>query len=326
MWLNYKSTFLIIVLMWLKCVKPWSYNPLCLVQECCNDDYIINDIKGLYSTIKSKIYGQHLVEVAIDAISSHIHFKPPKPLTLSFHGWAGSGKNYVSSFIVDHLYKRGFKSNYIHNFIGRIHFPEDSHAKQYKDNLYSWLKGNLTSCSRQLFIFDEVHLMPPSVLNAVKPLIDYRTNVDKIDYTQAIFIFLSNTGATLVNERYNELWSKGIQREDMKLSHFDSLISKGAFNEEGGFHFSDTIRANLIDHYIPFLPMQVNHVIDCIKDQFRERGVASPQQTHIDEILEYIEWAPADTKLYSKTGCKRISSLVAVAVAKHYRHTQKREL
>lgn len=57
--------------------------------------------------------------------------------------------------------------------------------------------------------------------------------VDKVPYTEAIFIFLSNTGATVINERYHELWSAGKQREEMKLSDFESLISRGAFNEKG---------------------------------------------------------------------------------------------
>lgn len=317
---------LTLFLLCIKCINTWSYNPLCLVTECCNNDYIIDDVNSLRSTLRSRVFGQHLVETAVHAIWSHLHYHSQKPLTLSFHGWAGGGKNYVATFIAESLYKKGLQSKYVHNFIGRIHFPEEAHSRQYRENLYLWLKGNLTECPRQLFIFDEVHLMPQTVLNALKPLIDYRAMVDKVPYTEAIFIFLSNTGATVINERYHELWSAGKQREEMKLSDFESLISRGAFNEKGGFQFSDAIKANLIDHYIPFLPMQENHIIQCIKDQFTQRGVPSPKQEHIKEVLEFVEWGPDDIKLYSKTGCKRISSKVAVIVAKHYPMRQKREL
>ncbi|KAG5882132.1 hypothetical protein JTB14_005961 [Gonioctena quinquepunctata] len=307
----------------------FSYNPYCWVAECCNENDIPGDTSKLLSNLKRKVYGQHFVEMVVDAISAHWNpqFKPDKALTLSFHGWPGGGKNYVAKFIAESLFKQGMYSKFVHNFIGRVHFPEKQLSSRYREDLYSWLKYNISKCGKQLFIFDEVDKMPPTVLNAIKPMIDYRNNVDGVDYTRAIFIFLSNTGAGLINEHYHELWDMGKTREELKLNDFERMISKGAFNEEGGFQFSDTIKSNLIDHFIPFLPMQESHVRECIKDQFRERNVFSPSEKYIQEVMEFIEWGPYDTKLFSKTGCKRISSKVAILVAKHYsRFNEKSEL
>lgn len=112
-----------------------------------------------------------------------------------------------------------------------------------------WLKGNITKCPKQLFIFDEVDKMPANVLNGIKPMIDYRDVVDGVDYTRAIFIFLSNTGASLINEHYEDLWNQGRKREDLQLNDFENLISKGAFNEEGWLNkegFLNNIMRNLI--------------------------------------------------------------------------------
>lgn len=75
--------------------------------------------------------------------------------------------------------------------------------------------------------------MPPGVLNAIKPLIDYRNIVDGVDYTQSIFIFLSNTGASLINKKYREFWETGKRRDELQLKDFENLIMQGAFNEEG---------------------------------------------------------------------------------------------
>ncbi|XP_056631219.1 torsin-1A-like [Diorhabda sublineata] len=319
-------TFLFFFIFCIKYINSWSWNPMCLMMECCNNDYIVGDVNKLRATLRSKVYGQHLVENVVDAIQAHLYFKPQKPLTLSFHGWPGGGKNYVSSFIAKSLYKNGLKSKYVHYFIGRVHFPEHSQVKKYKENLYGWLQGNLSSCPKQLFIFDEVDKMPPQLLNAIKPMIDYRASINGIDYTQAIFIFLSNTGEEVINDHYYHLWSEGRNRESLKLTDFDSLIAKGAFNEEGGFHYSDVIKSNLIDHYIPFLPMQENHVKQCILDQFRDRGIPSPKEEHVQEIMNVVEWGPKDSKLFSKTGCKRISSQVSILVAKYYWHKLHKEL
>lgn len=80
------------------------------------------------------VYGQHLTEVVVHAVASHWNpfYQPRKALTLSFHGWPGSGKNYVSSFIAESLFKYGTKSKFVHYFVGRIHFPLEQDVLQYK--------------------------------------------------------------------------------------------------------------------------------------------------------------------------------------------------
>jgi len=49
----------------------------------------------------------------------------------------------------------------------------------------------------------------------------------------------------------------------------------------GGFHKSESIESNLIDHYVPFLPLQESHVRQCIQAEFHSRGVKSPREEHI---------------------------------------------
>ncbi|XP_050518651.1 torsin-1A-like [Diabrotica virgifera virgifera] len=322
-----KVTYLFLIFtLCIQLVHPIIWNPLCWFGECCNKNDIIDDIQRLRATMKRKVYGQHLAESAVDAIQSHLYFKPDKPLTISFHGWAGSGKNYVSSFIAENLYKHGVKSKFVQTFIGRLHFPEASKVYGYKRDLYNWIKGNVSSCSRQLFIFDEVDKMPTDLLNAIKPILDHKGLVEGVDYTRAIFIFLSNTGSNIINQHYLDLWNSGRQRENMKLSDFESLVMKGAFTEKGGFQFSDVVKSNLIDHYIPFLPMQEAHVKECIKDQFRERGITNPTDDDIKEIMSFIEWGPEGVNLFSKTGCKRISAKVGKLVVRKYPEKLRYEL
>lgn len=143
------------------------------------------------------------------------------------------------------------------------------------------MKGNVSLCPRQLFVFDEVDKMPSGVLDGIKNIIDYNSHVEKVDYREAVFIFLSNTGATLITEKFLSLWRRGVARKDITLNHFENLILKGAFNEQGGFQYSDTIKNNLIDHYVPFLPMEEEHVRMCILDEFQLRGISDPEEEHI---------------------------------------------
>lgn len=51
---------------------------------------------------------------------------------MSFHGWPGGGKNYVTSFIINSFYTNGIESTHVHYFIGKLHFPLESEVNNYK--------------------------------------------------------------------------------------------------------------------------------------------------------------------------------------------------
>ena len=81
-----------------------------------------------------KLHGQHLViESVVRAVRGHMTNKEPqKALVLSFHGWTGGGKNYVTRFIADHLYLKGLNSHYVHLFVSTLHFSHMKHLETYK--------------------------------------------------------------------------------------------------------------------------------------------------------------------------------------------------
>ncbi|KAB0802881.1 hypothetical protein PPYR_05067 [Photinus pyralis] len=335
------NEFIIFLLIILQCTVIFCFDPFsigsaavvgigsylydktyCKWKECCTDKEIPGNVNQLEALLKSKVYGQHLAEeIIVKALKSHWdeRYQPSKALTLSFHGWPGGGKNYVTGFIKEALFTLGGASDHVHHFVSRINFPEESKVAQYQRDLYEWIKSNVTKCPKQLFVFDEVDKAPEYLLNIIKPLIDYNAYVAKVDYRKSIFIFLSNTGESLITDQMIKLHHSGIPRKDIQLQDFENLIIKGAFNEHGGFHHSDTIKSNLIDHYVPFLPLEMEHVRACIIDQFRMRGVNRPSEDDVLSILEFVEWGPSPDNLYSKTGCKRISQKVALIVHTHWR-------
>ncbi|KAF5298295.1 hypothetical protein FQR65_LT09806 [Abscondita terminalis] len=214
-------------------------NIVCKYKECCTENEIPGDFNKLEFYLKTKVYGQHLVQdIIVDALRAHWNenSQSPKALTLSFHGWPGGGKNYVTGFIKEALYTLGAKSDHVHHFIGRIDFPDESKVSEYQQDLYHWIKSNVSRCAKQLFIFDEVNKMPPNLLNVITPLIDYNKNIQKVDYRKTIFIFLSNTGESLITDEMIKLRRAGMERQDIQISDFEGLIIKGAFNEAGGFY------------------------------------------------------------------------------------------
>lgn len=77
--------------------------------------------------VRENIFGQELaVDGALSAIFGHLtDSDPPKALVLSFHGWLGSGKTYLSHIIANNLFRGGIKSSHVKAFIGPRHFLPD---------------------------------------------------------------------------------------------------------------------------------------------------------------------------------------------------------
>ncbi|KAK2715053.1 hypothetical protein QYM36_009891 [Artemia franciscana] len=189
----------------------------------------------LHNKLKNDVFGQHIAQGKIGKmIFSHAKNKyPRKALVMSFHGWTGNGKNFVAKQIVDALYVEGMKNRNVHIFFSTLHFPKEDQVDIYKIHLIDWIRGNVSRCDRSMFIFDEVDKMPPGLLDAIKPFMDYHVEIDGVDYRKSIFLLLSNTGGHDITQKSLELWKKGRKREEFKYEDFEKLIQMGAFNEPG---------------------------------------------------------------------------------------------
>lgn len=99
---------------------------------------------ALQKDLDNKLFGQHLAKkVILNAVSGFLsNPKPKKPLTLSLHGWTGTGKNFASKIIAENIYEGGLNSDYVHLFVATLHFPHASNITLYKARaLISLLRG-----------------------------------------------------------------------------------------------------------------------------------------------------------------------------------------
>lgn len=314
-------------------------------------------ILELDEIFNKELYGQEMAQhVIINALRAHLTSNnPSKALVMSFHGPPGTGKTYISQMIAKFLYKKGDQSKFYHFFNGRNDFPLQDKVNEYKvyfyyyykiifesnmykfnvnimiyyfttqDELYKIIINSLQKCERSMFVFDEVDKMPEGVLNVLVPFFDYNTWIkswrlaSSINARKAIYIFLSNTGSSRITQRLLTLWEEGRQRHTTKLQDFENLISVGAFNERGGFYHSDTIDSNVIDHYIPFLPLEEVHVKKCLNKIFIDRGI-HPTNEMIEEALSYVIFGPPPHNIYATTGCKRLEQKVGTIIYANKKH------
>lgn len=270
-------------------------------------DLIPFDIMKLQESLKDRLFGQHIVvEKLFQAVASHYKEidKSQKPLVMSFHGTPGTGKNFVSNLIAETVFEKGTSSQYYHVFHGS-QFSDLDKINHYTEQIKNDLFAAIDKCPYTIFVFDEVDKMPGGIFDSITGILDHHTLVRGRDFRKAIFIFLTNYGGEEITKvLYLLTTSKGLFRHDTKLHHFEDIIKIGVYNRQGGLKESRLITSAVIDFYLPFLPLEEKHVVECIKAEYKSYGRPFVNAEMTDEILKYIGFHSV-TK-FANTGCKTI--------------------
>ncbi|XP_072015358.1 torsin-1A-like [Amphiura filiformis] len=309
--------------------ESWTsyvYRPWCYKYECCMDDWIPGNTTALALSLKEQLYGQHLVhKTIIAAIRGHLdNPEPPHPLVISFHGPTGTGKNYVSKIIAESMFREGLKSKYVHLRISTKHYPHRSDIKQYRKQIEHLISSKVADCQRQLFIFDEVENMPPGLLDSFRPFLDYQESIDGVDYRKSMFVFLSNIAAYAISNYTMNHYLDGNKREDIKLRDVEALIMKQAFNDKDtGMQHSRLLDSYLVSHFIPFLPLEIRHVRQCVNTELKARGF-SQDESITEAVIEELQfYGPSrDAEIFALKGCKNVVEKLNLVTYEKFGYTE----
>ncbi|KAL8174695.1 UNVERIFIED_CONTAM: Torsin-2A [Gekko kuhli] len=292
---------------------PWELSASwhCGLLASCECDFR-PDLPGLECDLALNLVGQHLArQLVVKGVREFVQNQAPvKPLVMSFHGWTGTGKTYVSSLLIRYLFQAGPLSPYVHQFSPVVHFPHAEHIEQYKKDLRSWINGNLTRCGRSLFLFDDMDKMHPGLIDVIAPFLGPSWVVYGTNYRKAIFIFISHAGGEQINRMTLDLWRIRKDREEIVLQDLEASILEAVFeNPQNGFWKSGIIEQHLVDLLVPFLPLRKHHVKQCAANEIASQGLqASPDV--IQAIAESITYFPEGDKVFSSTGCKTVTSRI----------------
>ncbi|VDK64483.1 unnamed protein product [Anisakis simplex] len=156
--------------------------------------------------------------------------------------------------------------------------------------------------------------MPPTVMNAIKPFIDHYEHLEGIDYRKSVFIFLSNSGGNEITEKTLKHYQSGELREKITLNEMEKVLIPSAFNADGGLKMSELISTHLIDHFIPFLPLERRHVLLCIRDYMKSHNF-TPTDERIAKIADSLQYFPKSDPIYSSSGCKRVAQKTELLIS-----------
>ncbi|XP_057582310.1 torsin-3A isoform X4 [Hippopotamus amphibius kiboko] len=198
----------------------------CSLQDCCDsgDCRIVNNFTGLEADLRVRLHGQHLArELVLTAARGYLELpRPDKALALSFHGWSGTGKNFVARMLAENLYRDGLRSDCVKVFIATLHFPHPKYEDLYKEELTGQIRKTQEHCPQTLFILDEAEKLHPGLLEALRPYLERQApEKPRAESPRTIFLFLSNLGGNIINEVVLNLLKTGWSREEIGMEHLE---------------------------------------------------------------------------------------------------------
>lgn len=84
-------------------------------------------------------------------------------------------------------------------------------------------------------------------------------------------------------------------------------ILTSLFPFAGGFWHSTLIDRNLIDYFIPFLPLEYKHVKMCVRVEIESRGYTVDEDI-VSRIADEMTYFPREERIYSDKGCKTVDA------------------
>ncbi|CAL1537152.1 unnamed protein product [Lymnaea stagnalis] len=290
-----------------------------LQKQICRSDNFFNK-KVLEIDLEANVFGQHIATKIIpDKIDEYMHRfhtnhdlslsafeyelqKAPlcKPLVLSFHGWTGVGKNYISKIISD-----SFKHSKVSHFIMPFHFPHRTYESLYRDQIEQWIVGNTTSCVVNVVVVDEMDKAFPNVVEGIANAITSLTQPCSLA-TPTLILLLSNSHAVDINRAFLKFLSTSTdkKREEFSLEDLGSI-----FYDNSEWWYSYLFDKKLLDAFVPFLPLEKTHVIQCIRRDLVAKRFSTDSQS-IDKILKELSFSMFGNLELSSTGCKRVADKV----------------
>ena len=278
---------------------PFGYVMLHMSQS---SQHVLNhqlNLSALDANLLKKVYGQH---IALDVISKAFgkymsRERPPRPLVLSFHGWTGVGKNHVVNIIAEEL-----DSLAVHKIIMPLHsvgYDVDSSQR-----LMDWFSSNVSNTSAVLFVIDEFGKASPEFQQGLYDLLSQWQNKIYAS-SHVILILLSNTGGTAINQYMCMCVDDGRTRESIT---YDAVVTHLTMAVRNTW-LHNFVSNGLIDHVVPFLPLERSHVVECVEAYMRNRHMLVAASV-VENVLSELRFFPEDWPVFSQTGCRQVAGKV----------------
>jgi len=157
--------------------------------------------------------------------------------------------------------------------------------------------------------------MPSGVLDVLTPYVDRYEQLDGVDYRKCVFMFISNRGGSRIEEIVLEKYKQQLTREQLSLHHFRRELENIVLNETGGLQGSQLISKKLIDHYVPFLPLEKYNIITCLEAAYDRMGTPPCDPAlNFGKLADQLDYGPEENKIFAKEGAKNVDIVLNYAI------------
>ena len=266
-------------------------------QNLCTQAEHIN-ITEIQQKLNARVFGQHVAANAIvTSLEKWSAIENRQPLVLSLNGWTGIGKTYVSEILAESF-------PYVVEQVVSLHYPHSEDGELYADKLNKTFQTNLLPCSRRIIILDDVDKATWDIVTVLENILESVKSA-QMPQLSILILLISGTGGPAINRATLEWVESGQSREDLSLAYM-----KSALLSQPDWH-TDLYEAELIDELIPFLPLEEIHIKQCVAADLEQKHISRPDNAFIQDVVNDVIFFPKDRPLFSVSGCRKVTSLLA---------------
>lgn len=305
------------------------YLSLWLVAQHRGSPVIIAGGESLQTILQSHVYGQPIVVSLLPQLLSGILAEDVRDRTmvLMFHGQSGVGKTFVAELIGKKMFPEQAQSQCVHKFLPSFLEVRERLVTTYDysiafEDFIDQGKSNYRTCPVGLYIIEDLDYdSSSSLLEAIAFTLPSIRKRQAVQEQKMIFFLMTNLQGEALGHYLLSHMKEGKRREDLNLRELEQIMKKAPTAqtntadsdddeqepEEHGvqrLEVHDKIMA-VVDHHIPFLPLEREHVILCIQQTLSWKN-ATLNENDIQWIADKLVFYPENNPIFSLSGCKKV--------------------
>ncbi|XP_077140122.1 torsin-4A [Ranitomeya variabilis] len=267
--------------------------------ENLDDNVLKYELDGLEKTMQREVFGQKLAidkitDLLKDYLATHWH---NKPLVISMNGPSGVGKSHMGRILAKH-FRSVMESDFVLQYYVMHNCPNESDIATCETELSNMISDMVTRAENEekipVFIFDEMELMPPSLLDTLHGY--FKLNQSN-EYLNAIYILIGNIGGNEVTKYFLKNVSSDFLNVPQELH---SIIQSSLRQHHGIWDVAEIV---------PFTLLEKSHIANCFLDELLREGFY-PDNSNIENLAGQLKYYTIRDKQYSITGCKQVVAKV----------------